>query len=190
MRKSIVILGASGSGKSTIEKYLCENYQYEKIISYTTRNIRNTEKEGVDYHFISEEKFIEFKEKGYFAEYEEYSQNRFYGTIKTDYNDSSKCKVAVLTPNGLRQILNNINREDILVVYVEANLGTRVKRYIERCGVENFNYDDMNEINARVNRDFGMFLGVKEQSDIVVDNSYGCSIEDICEEIIGALNEK
>ena len=42
----IVLLGASGSGKSTIEHELATHYGFEKIISYTTREPRKNEENG------------------------------------------------------------------------------------------------------------------------------------------------
>ena len=115
--------------------------------------------DGVDYHFISHYKFNEMVEDGMFAEYDMYSQNRCYGTLKTDYENPNS--VAVLTPNGLRSVLKNMHGLSIWSVYVTARLDTRMVRYIRRCGT-NFNFDDKNEISARVERDYGMFLGAGE----------------------------
>lgn len=181
----IAIVGASGSGKSTVEQELSSKYGYQKIISYTTRKQRDGEVNGRDYHFVDVETFNETLDRKLFAEHEEYSQNRYYGTLKSDYV-SAKDKVAVLTPNGLRQLKRNCPDEPILSVLVETNLGTRIKRYIDRCGVDKFNFDDKNEIAARVERDFGMFCGVKEEVDLVVFNNEGTDIS----ELTNAIYEK
>ena len=45
----IILVGESASGKSSIEKYLVDNYGYNKIISYTTREPREGDVDGVDY---------------------------------------------------------------------------------------------------------------------------------------------
>lgn len=179
----IALLGASGSGKSTIENELANKYGYEKIVSHTTRKQRVGEVNGKDYHFIDNDTFNEALERGLFAEYEEYSQNRFYGTLKSDYS-STKDKVVVLTPNGFRQLKRNCQGDNIITVLVEANLGTRMKRYIDRCGVDKFNFDDKNEIAARVERDFGAFLGVKDEVDMIVQNNEGTNISDLAKEIV------
>lgn len=185
----IALLGASGSGKSTLENELADKYGYEKIVSYTTRKQRIGEVNGKDYHFIDNETFMETFERGLFAEYEEYSQNRFYGTLKSDYV-SIKNKVVVLTPNGFRQLKQNCKDDNIFTVLVEASLGTRMKRYIDRCGVDKFNFDDKNEIAARVERDFGMFLGLENEVDLVVHNDEGVNISDLAKEIVDYVKEE
>lgn len=186
----IVLLGASGSGKSTIENELSQQYGYEKIVSYTTRKQRNGEMNGKDYHFVDSETFAETLDKDLFAEYEEYSQNRYYGTLKSDYATSrERNKVVVLTPNGLRQLKKNCPNEKIISVLIEANLGTRIKRYIDRCGVDKFNFDDKNEIAARVERDFGMFTGIHGEVDMVVENNEGNNVTATAELIHKVIEE-
>ena len=180
----IVLLGASGSGKSTIEHELSIHHGFKKIVSYTTRKPRDGEENGKDYYFSDNETFNVMLKDGLFAEHDEYSQNRLYGTLKSDYVDGDK--VVVLTPNGLRQLKKNCPNEDILTVLVEASLGTRIKRYIDRCGVDKFNFDDKNEIAARVERDFGMFCGLEKEVDMVVHNDEGCDIKDLVSDILSA----
>lgn len=179
----IVLLGASGSGKSTIENELTTHHGFEKIISCTTRKPRNGEVDGKDYHFISNDKFEDMVKQGLFAEYDEYSQNRLYGTLISDY-DSNENKVAVLTPNGFRTLKKNYNGENILSILINANLGTRVKRYIDRCGVYEFSFDDKNEIASRVERDFGMFLGLEKEVDLVVNNNEDTDITNVINEVL------
>lgn len=178
----IVLLGASGSGKSTVEKELATYHGFSKIVSYTTRLPREEEENGKDYWFVDNDTFKEVLHRDLFAEYDEYSQNRLYGTLKSDYVDGNK--VVVLTPNGLRQLKKNCPNEDILTVLVETNLGTRVKRYIDRCGVDKFNFDDKNEIAARVERDYSMFLGLEKEVDMVIRNDEGTNIKDLISEIL------
>ena len=178
----IVLLGASGSGKSTLEHELATHHGFEKIISYTTRQPRESEENGKDYYFVDNDTFNEILDRGLFAEHDEYSRNRWYGTLKSDYGEGNK--VVVLTPNGLRQLKKNCPNEDIFTVLVESSLGTRIKRYIDRCDVNKFNFDDAGEIFERINRDFGMFLGLDKEVDLVVHNDEGTNIKDLVAEIM------
>lgn len=178
----IVLLGASGSGKSTIENELATHHGFEKIISYTTRQPRDGEINGKDYYFTENNTFAAMVNTGVLAEYDGYSQGRLYGTLKSDYMDGNR--VTVLTPNGLRQLKQSCKNDDIFTVLVNSSLGTRVKRYIDRCGVDKFSFDDKNEIAARVERDFAMFLGLEKEVDLVVNNDEGT---DINEAVAGIL---
>ena len=179
----VVLIGASGSGKSTIEKELVKHYKFSKIVSCTTRKYRDGEENGRDYYFISNARFSKMLEEGQFAEYDEYSQNRFYGTLKRDYVSNKLNRVVVLTPNGFRQLKKNCSNEKIFSVLVNSNLGTRIKRYIDRCG-ENFNYDDKNEIMSRGERDFGMLLGMEKKVDLVINNNEGTDIKELAKEVL------
>ena len=185
---TIVLLGASGSGKSTLEHELATHHGFEKIISYTTRQKRDGEENGKDYYFTNNGTFNDMINQELFAEYDEYSQKRLYGTLKSDYlKDDS---VVVLTPNGLRQLKKNCNVDDVFTVLVEASLGTRIKRYVDRCNVNKFDFDDANEIFSRINRDFSMFLGLEREVDLVVHNDEGTDINDVVEEILKCLEER
>jgi guanylate kinase len=55
----LVIVGASGAGKGTIVKHLLKKFpEYFKLsVSWTTRNMREGEQNGREYHFVTHEKF-------------------------------------------------------------------------------------------------------------------------------------
>lgn len=78
----LIISGFAGSGKGTICKELLRRYDnYAFSVSATTREPREGEADGVDYFFISREKFQEMIENGEFLEYANYVTNS-YGTPK------------------------------------------------------------------------------------------------------------
>lgn len=181
----IVLLGASGTGKSTLENVLSSKYDFKKIVSYTTREPRVSEVAGRDYNFVDNTIFNDLINNDVLAEWDEYSGNRYYGTMKSDYTREDK--VVVLTPNGLRQLKKSIPNENIFSILVESGLGTRIKRYIDRCGVDNFTYDDKNEIASRVDRDWSMFLGVNREVDMVIHNDEHTDIEQLAEKIVRSV---
>ena len=77
----IVISGPSGVGKDTLIKRLLEldrNLRYS--VSCTTRPPRPGEVDGVDYTFVSRERFQQLIDEGAFLEYAEYDAN-LYGTL-------------------------------------------------------------------------------------------------------------
>ena len=87
MRGRLIIFSApSGSGKSTIVQWLMQEHPQLNLsfsISCTSRLPRGTEKDGVDYFFLTPEEFREKIANDEFIEYEEVYENRFYGTLKS-----------------------------------------------------------------------------------------------------------
>lgn len=83
--KLIIFSAPSGSGKSTIINYLlAQNLPLQFSISATSRPPRGTEKDGVDYYFMTPDEFREKIKEGEFLEYEEVYTDRFYGTLKSE----------------------------------------------------------------------------------------------------------
>jgi len=87
----LVVSGPSGSGKTSLARVVCEELGKKAYfsISSTTRPIREGEKEGVDYFFLSKEEFIKDIEEGYFLEWAEVHGN-FYGTSKRQIDAALK----------------------------------------------------------------------------------------------------
>lgn len=81
----IIVSAPSGSGKSTIVNWLMKEHPELHLnfsISCTSRAPRGTEKNGVEYFFLTPEEFKEKIQHNEFLEYEEVYENRFYGTLK------------------------------------------------------------------------------------------------------------
>ena len=169
----IVLVGESASGKSSIEKYLVNHYGYKKVVSYTTRQPRQGEIDGVDYHFIDEDKFIELNGNKFFAETAVYN-GWHYGTAK---EDCANDKVAVLTPHGLRQIskIKNIN---VVSFYINVPRRDRLIKILQRG-------DNIEEAYRRSLSDVGMFDGISDEVTFVINNDgYEKSIETMTKEIL------
>ena len=82
----ITISAPSGSGKTTLCKALqVVEPDIQWSISYTTREKRDIEEDGVDYHFISSDKFEDFIINGYFVEWENV-HGYYYGTSLKSLN--------------------------------------------------------------------------------------------------------
>lgn len=169
----IVLVGESASGKSSIEKYLVDNYGYKKIISYTTRQPREGETNGVDYHFITRSQFRRLKEQGFFAETAVYN-DWYYGVAKKDCTDD---KVAVLTPHGLRQV-SKIKDINVMSFYINVPRRDRLIKILQRG-------DSIEESYRRNLSDVGMFDGIQDEVDYVINNAeYNKSIEEMSKEIL------
>jgi guanylate kinase len=174
----IVLVGESASGKSSIEKYLVDNYEYKRIISYTTRPPRKEDGEidGVHYHFIDTETFVKLREQGFFAETTIY-RGWYYGSAKDDCTDD---KVCVMNPHGLRQLLKNKDL-NITSFYINVPRRDRLIKILQRG-------DDIEESYRRNVSDVGMFDGIEDEADYVICNyGYKKSIKEMSEEIMQCI---
>ena len=80
----IILSSPSGGGKTTITKrLLAERSDLGYSVSCTTRRPRGGERNGIDYHFISREEFLERRARGEFAESAEVHGN-LYGTLRSE----------------------------------------------------------------------------------------------------------
>ena len=83
--KLVIFSAPSGSGKSTIiQSLLNRDLNLSFSISATSSAPRGTEKNGVEYYFISPEEFRQRIANGEFLEYEEVYAGKFYGTLKSE----------------------------------------------------------------------------------------------------------
>lgn len=122
----ILLVGPSAVGKTEVGKRLSKDFGYEKLITYTTRPIRDGEVQDVDYHFITVQEFLLKQEDDFFFESVFYSTN-YYGTAISDI----KCdKYVIVDPNGLKRY----KESGIFCVafYLDATPSVRMQRMMER----------------------------------------------------------
>lgn len=162
----IVLIGESASGKSTIENIIANKYCFEKTVSYTTRPIRENERDGVDYYFISDEEYFDKFNNEFFVESGAYN-GWFYGTTKEQYS-AEKNIICVLTPHGMRQIKRNLDNDNMKCFYIKTNRAKRLIKALERG-------DKVDEAIRRNQSDVGQFDGVEDEVDFVIENNYESS---------------
>ena len=152
-----MLVGKSASGKTTLEKYISDNFRYEKIVSHTTRPIRGNEVDGVDYHYVSEDVFNEMKLNDELVEHATFN-GWSYGISKKEI-EKKKDGVVVVNPAGLRKL----RKLDIpmSVFYVVCDDKTRYKRSIDRG-------DDIVEVALRSRSDTDCFNGIEDEVDRVL----------------------
>lgn len=128
--KVVILFGESCAGKDTILDYCLKHMKDAKpMISCTTRQPRDGEVDGINYHFISN---VEFAEKVLNHTIVEATSwcGEFYGTpIETLKED--KINIGVLDTVGVEAMLAD-SRLDVLPVYVAASPKTRLLRYLKR----------------------------------------------------------
>ena len=167
----IVIVGESASGKSTLAKKYEDWLDFKRIVTYTTRQPRQNEKEGVDYHFIDDAEFERLNKEGFFAETAEYNGWK-YGSAKKDYVTNA---VAVLTPRGLRSVKRNGVK--CTSIYLNVPRRDRLMKCLSRK-------DNIEEAYRRNLSDVGQFDGIADEVDYVLNNpNYGKTPEELITEL-------
>ena len=189
--KILVLLGKSASGKDFIMNKLVKEYGFKRVISHTTRPIRNGETNGKEYYFISLDKFLNMNLKDNFIECREYNTQQglwYYGLSKheIDLTDDNKY-VVILDFNGLKALegyLKSVGMEDKLTsVYIEAKAQVRLQRSLNREG--EMTDEQVMEVIRRLEADERDFEGAKEYADLTFTNNLGEAmiVNPICETI-------
>jgi guanylate kinase len=84
-QKILIITAPSGAGKTSITHFLMEHLPALSFsVSATTRNARESEKDGEDYYFIDLEDFKKKIQQKEFAEWEMVYEGKYYGTLKAE----------------------------------------------------------------------------------------------------------
>ncbi len=141
----VILSSPSGAGKTTITKKIQQKYQSFKIsVSHTTRKPRPNEVEGVDYYFVSNEKFKKFINEGKFYEYAKIFDN-YYGTLKESVDQTIKSNDIIFDIDwqGTQQLSKFKNLKLIKIYLIPPNKEELKKRLIKR------NQDSPEEVERR-----------------------------------------
>jgi guanylate kinase len=104
-------------GKGTLIKGLLERTPgLQLAVSATTRAPRESEVNGVDYHFLSGEDFDRRVARGEFVEHAEYAGNR-YGTLKSELERPAQGIVLEIDVQGARQVRERL--PDAVLIFIE-----------------------------------------------------------------------
>uniref|UniRef100_UPI00402A8981 guanylate kinase n=1 Tax=[Ruminococcus] torques TaxID=33039 RepID=UPI00402A8981 len=137
MGKIYCVMGKSSSGKDTVYKKLKEQYkEFRLIVPYTTRPIREGEKDGVEYYFVDPEQFRAMKEDGKVIESRSYNTKCgiwTYFTADDGQIDLSAADYLLIGTLVSYQALREYFGEEVIVpVYLEVEDGLRLARALER----------------------------------------------------------
>lgn len=134
------LTGPSGTGKSTLAKYLCDNHGFMEMISTTSRDIRPGEVDGVNYNFTTAKHFEEMIERGELMQYVNFLGN-YYGATAEEVDramSAGKLPLIVVEPTGVPQIEAFCERNNMRLnaVFLDNPEDVLIKRLLERLLIE------------------------------------------------------
>ena len=137
MGKIYYVMGKSSSGKDTIYKQLMTRHpRFHTIVPYTTRPIREGERDGVEYFFVDKERFREMQEEEKVIETRSYNTKCgiwTYFTADDGQIDLGKYDYLVIgTLVSYQALKAYFGTERLVPVYIEVEDGIRLTRALER----------------------------------------------------------
>lgn len=187
--KLIIVSAPSGCGKSTIISRLMAHSELRLAfsISCTSRPPRGTERDGVEYFFLTPEEFRQRIERDEFLEYEEVYEGRFYGTLKSQVERQSA--------NGDNVIFDvdvkggcNIKRfygDRALSIFIQPpSIGT-LKQRLEHRGT-----DSAEVIEQRLRRAEFELAFAKDFDTVVVNDDLEAAVSETLDKVAEFLNVK
>ena len=173
----LIICGKTASGKDSIVKELERICGLKRAVTYTSRPMRDGETNGVEYHFVSQEEFLELKSQGFFAETTAYQISKnttwYYGTSKDSLKEENA--VIICNPDGLKY-LRKQPELDLTVFYINATEEVIRGRLIKRG-------DHPEEAERRLAADNEDFKNIENYYNYAIENNGRKSPTILAEEI-------
>lgn len=170
-----IISAPSGAGKTTLAKAVLQQFtDMLYSISYTTRNPRAEERDGVDYHFISKQDFKKGIKKGRWAEWAEVYGN-YYGTSAEfiEKSLSSGCDILLdIDVQGTLQILKHY--PDSVTIFILPPSVNALRKRLEMRGSDSQAVIEKRLVNARKE-----MAQKKMYRHIIVNDTLSSAIEEI-----------
>lgn len=118
-----VVSGPSGVGKTTLVNMLCEHNTYiKKVVTTTTRKMRGMEVDGIDYHFVTPEKFEMLIEQKYMLEHAKVHGDLYGTQLQHVYEiiDTGFCPILILDVIGHRKVKERYGTA-VLSIFIEPS---------------------------------------------------------------------
>ena len=175
--KLIIISSPSGAGKTTLCKLLLKKMKNISLsISYTSRNKRLNEKEGKDYFFVSQSKFMYLEKKNFFVETAK-NFNNYYGSPYKNIIRANKKNEFLLFDidwKGARKIRKNYNKESIIDFFILPPSKKELKKRLIKRGRDNHK-----EINLRLSYALKEMKHYKEYKYVLINDNVQSTVNQI-----------
>jgi guanylate kinase len=183
-QKIIIITAPSGAGKTSITRYLLENYPANLAfsVSAATRSPRSYEKDGEDYYFMSLEAFKQKILHNEFVEWEMVYEGKYYGTLKSELDriwKAGKTPLLDIEVKGAIHIREQYPHST-LALFIEPPSVDELRRRLEMRGTET-----VESLLARVNK-ASYEISFKHHFDRIIVND---DLQKACREAESAIRE-
>jgi guanylate kinase len=149
--KIIILTAPSGAGKTSITRHLLKAFPASLAfsISAATRQPRGTERNGVEYYFITEDNFRQKIQENAFVEWEMVYEGKYYGTLKQELQriwDDGKVPVLDIDVKGAIHVQQQFPNR-VLSLFIMPPSVEELRKRLESRGTET-----EESLNARVNK--------------------------------------
>lgn len=185
--KLFIIVGPSGSGKSSVLHKLKElKPEYLYPLSATTRPMREGEKDGDIYHFMSKEEFRKDIEEDKFLEWAIVHQDNYYGLIKEPIIQGLKEGKTIIREvdiQGFDSIREKIAFENLVTIFITVpHKEELIDRIVNRAAISK---DELEKRKESMHREFNR----AKDCDYMVENKEG-KLDEAVKKVIEIINRE
>ena len=181
-----VVSGPSGAGKGTLVKELLNRYPDKRLsISVTTRPLRQGERDGVHYRFVSAPEFIAMRDRGEFIESAEVYGN-YYGTPRGPVYaalDAGRDVILELDIQGALSVKRAAPHA--VLIFIEPPSFEDLKDRLRGRGTE-----DSETLFKRLESAYEEVRAKGEYDHIVINDDVGRAVEELARIIGGSTDER
>jgi guanylate kinase len=180
--KIIIITAPSGSGKTSITRHLMSVFpQLAFSVSAATRPARGTERNGVDYYFISTDNFKEKIQRNEFVEWEMVYEGKYYGTLKSEMDriwHKNQVPILDIDVKGAIHVQQQYPQQT-LSIFIQPPSVDELKKRLEGRGTET-----SESLAARVNKASYEISFREHFNKVIINDELGRACKE-AEEVVG-----